>query len=160
MRTLISLLLILGLSSFAHAVLKACYCDPGPDGPQGPRGDPGVKGEKGNPGYPGLPGAQGLVGEQGLKGFQGPKGQPGVPRGTPGPPGPPGPPGVCPPCRVFPRARISKINAALEADTLYMLTENGELQPVRKVQPSEEQKAMIERHKRSISEMEIDDYKK
>ncbi|XP_061400247.1 collagen alpha-1(XVIII) chain-like [Musca vetustissima] len=131
MKRFLSLLLLLGLSSYSHAVLKACVCEAGPEGPPGPKGDPGIQGEKGHPGYPGLPGAQGPIGAQGVKGPTGPQGLQGVNRGERGPPGPQGPPGIC----VCPtaRARVTHIKAFPEStNTIYMKMENGELTPVQK----------------------------
>ncbi|XP_061394798.1 collagen alpha-1(X) chain-like [Musca vetustissima] len=149
MKRFLSLLLLLALSSFTHAVLKACVCEAGPEGPPGPKGDPGIQGEKGHPGYPGLPGAQGPIGAQGVKGPTGPQGLQGVNRGERGPPGPQGPPGIC----VCPtaRARVTQIKAFPEStNTIYMKMENGELTPVQKVQPTAEQRSLIEAYQRSM----------
>ncbi|XP_005176710.1 collagen alpha-1(X) chain-like [Musca domestica] len=147
------------LTSLGHAVLKSCVCEPGLEGAPGPNGNPGPKGEKGNRGYPGLPGAQGPIGAPGFKGTVGPKGVPGRGSNIVGAVGPRGPTGVCPPCARR-RSAFTTIEAEPEDDSIYMLTEDGDLVPVRKIQPTPEQRSLIEKYQRSLDDEGEEENKK
>ncbi|XP_075164045.1 uncharacterized protein LOC142236694 [Haematobia irritans] len=152
-----SCLIILALSSSAQAVLKSCVCEPGPDGPPGPPGIQGEKGDQGYQGYQGVQGPQGPPGPPGPKGDTGPRGEPAPNRGPTGPPGPPGNPGVCNICQPnLPRSRDVDIEALYEPNTIYMVTENGQLAPVRKLQPTPALRSLVEEFKRSLDDDEED----
>ncbi|XP_058977092.1 complement C1q subcomponent subunit B-like [Musca domestica] len=152
MKILLPLLLILGLSSFAHAILKSCICEAGPNGVPGHQGPPGQKGDKGNRGVTGAPGVQGPTGPIGQKGDRGQKGEPGSRVGPRGPPGPVGLTGVCPVCRV-PRSTMEE-EPTLEPNTIYRVTETGDLAAVRKVNPSPAVRSLLKEHMRSLRQEE------
>lgn len=127
-------------------MLKTCVCEPGPIGPAGPQGMQGLKGDKGSQGYQGLPGPQGPTGVPGARGDVGPAGTPGSNRGPAGPPGLPGPTGVCPVCPGFNFARSNAlaIQSSYEPNTIYLVTENRELIPVKKLEPTPALRAIVD----------------
>ncbi|XP_059220707.1 gliomedin-like [Stomoxys calcitrans] len=157
MRSLCCLLLVLALSSYVQAVLKSCVCETGPDGLPGPQGPQGEKGDQGHQGYQGVQGPQGPPGPQGPKGDTGPRGEPAPNRGPPGPPGAPGQNAVCNVCTGFPRSLDVDIPALYEPNTIFMVTEDGGLAPVQKLEPTPALTSLVEEFKRSSLDDETKD---
>ncbi|KAM7356281.1 uncharacterized protein ACRADG_002086 [Cochliomyia hominivorax] len=140
MKLFYGLLIILGLCCYTQAVIKTCYCEPGPVGRDGPKGINGPRGDTGPQGNKGATGPQGPTGPQGQKGEPGPKGVRGIGSGFRGLPGPRGPPGNCFPC---PNQRKRSVRS-YEPNRLYMLTKDRDLVPVERIEPTEELKEFIE----------------
>ncbi|KAI8123465.1 Scavenger receptor class A member 5 [Lucilia cuprina] len=145
MKILYGFLILLGLSYYAQAVMKNCICEPGPTGDQGPNGDQGPKGFKGSQGNRGDTGPAGPTGPRGPRGERGARGADGGNRGPKGPRGPRGPNTPCPPeCLAQPRTFVGRNIDSFEPHTIYKVTKEGEMQPIRKLQPTPALRAIIE----------------
>ncbi|TMW53629.1 hypothetical protein DOY81_001304 [Sarcophaga bullata] len=128
-----------------RAVVKNCYCEPGPQGPPGFKGDRGSKGDNGLKGNIGPTGPPGTTGPQGVNGIAGQKGTRGQSVGLKGRPGPPGPPGSCTPC---PKRRKRSIDL-YPINKMYILTKERNLIPVERVEPTPELREIIDKLKSS-----------
>lgn len=106
-----------------------------------------------------MPGPQGPAGPAGPKGERGPAGTPAPNRGPPGPPGPRGLTGVCPVCEanVFAKSNDVDVQAMYEPNMIYMVTEDGQLAPVKKLKPTPALKSMVDEFKRSMNFDEDED---
>lgn len=125
--------------------MKNCICEPGPPGAQGPDGNKGYKGYKGVQGDRGNKGAQGNQGPKGFMGSKGNRGDDGGNRGPPGDRGAPGPDTPCPDeCKKRRSLFLGRSDDSYEPHTIYRVSNEGEMVPVRRLTPTPALRAIIE----------------
>ncbi|KAM7359183.1 uncharacterized protein ACRADG_003879 [Cochliomyia hominivorax] len=145
MKFFLSFLIFLVSCYFVQAVMKNCICEPGPPGNPGPDGSKGVKGYKGDQGIRGNKGATGATGPKGFQGVQGAKGSNGGNRGPKGVRGAPGIDTPCPPeCQKRRSLFLGRSIGTFEPHTVYRVSNDGEMVPIRKLQPTPALRTILE----------------